>query len=349
MKVVKLPSGNYNVQVYIGKGKDGKRLRKSFTGPDRARVLQQAAAFADEHRTASDPDSFGVVLAKYIDMRTCVLSPSTIRSYVGIQSVLVAYYADFCRMPVWKITSDDVQSLVNSLVAPLDNVHGVKSRRKQLTVKTVRNYVGLISSVLKDAGYNMPNVRIPERIRPQLNVPDEVTMRRVINASRGTDIEIPILLAATGPLRRGEICALKISDFNGTVVHIHRDMVLTKDNVWALRPPKTLSSDRYIDLPADVVTLINERGSITDLTPDMISSRFKALLRKNGIAPFRFHDIRHYCASMMKAKNIPDIYIQQRGGWATNNTLNNIYTHTLQNQSVIMTNVINKELMRAIK
>ena len=33
----------------------------------------------------------------------------------------------------------------------------------------------------------------------------------------------------------------------------------------------------------------------------------------------------------------------------TNNTLNNIYTHTLQNQSVIMTNVINKELMRAIK
>ncbi len=40
MKVTKLPSGNYRCRVYVGTDDTGKRLWKSFTGPNRKRVEQ---------------------------------------------------------------------------------------------------------------------------------------------------------------------------------------------------------------------------------------------------------------------------------------------------------------------
>ena len=39
MKATKLNSGNYHVLVYCGKDSSGKEIRKSFTGPDKAKVL----------------------------------------------------------------------------------------------------------------------------------------------------------------------------------------------------------------------------------------------------------------------------------------------------------------------
>lgn len=47
MKVTKLPSGNYRCRVYVGMDDTGKRLWKSFTGPNRKRVEQDAANHAE--------------------------------------------------------------------------------------------------------------------------------------------------------------------------------------------------------------------------------------------------------------------------------------------------------------
>ena len=47
MKVTKLPSGNYRCRVYVGTDDTGKRLWKSFTGPNRKRVEQDAANHAE--------------------------------------------------------------------------------------------------------------------------------------------------------------------------------------------------------------------------------------------------------------------------------------------------------------
>lgn len=47
MKVTNLPSGNYRCRVYVGTDDTGKRLWKSFTGPNRKRVEQDAANHAE--------------------------------------------------------------------------------------------------------------------------------------------------------------------------------------------------------------------------------------------------------------------------------------------------------------
>lgn len=49
----KLPSGSWRVRAYIGKDENGKPIYKSFTGTDKRKVEKEAAAYADEHRTAA--------------------------------------------------------------------------------------------------------------------------------------------------------------------------------------------------------------------------------------------------------------------------------------------------------
>lgn len=49
-----------------------------------------------------------------------------------------------------------------------------------------------------------------------------------------------------------------------------------------------------------------------------------------NLKPFRFHDLRHYAASIMHAIGVPDQYIMQRGGWGSDRTLKAIYRGTIE-------------------
>ena len=71
----------------------------------------------------------------------------------------------------------------------------------------------------------------------------------------------------------------------------------------------------------------------------MFTQRMKRT--KLGIERFRFHDLRHYSASIMHAIGIPDQYIMERGGWATDATLKKVYRHALQDKNQEMINKAN--------
>lgn len=46
----------------------------------------------------------------------------------------------------------------------------------------------------------------------------------------------------------------------------------------------------------------------------------------------RFHDLRHYSASIQHALGIPDAYIMQRGGWQTDGVLKSVYPHAMSDR-----------------
>ena len=322
MKVTKLPSGNYRCRVYVGTDDTGKRLWKSFTGPNRKRVEQDAANFqADRVEMTSGPASFEKAAAAFLKSRKPVLSPSTFRIYQSTSKCLQEYFPWLYEMQVYMLSTADLQRIVDALVL------------RGLSTKTIKNYLGFISVVLDTLGVNIRPPRLPARTRTDLHIPDVETMRKVLKAVEGTDIEIPVLLAAFGPLRRGEICALTLSDIRGNVIHVCKDVVLGPDRKWITKPPKTFTSDRYITMPQRVIDLIQVQGYVTNYHPDHLSYRFQTILRDNGIPPFRFHDLRHFCCSYLHSMNVPDIYIMQRSGHSTSSTLRQIYTHTLQDQS----------------
>ena len=338
MKATKLPSGMYRVLAYAGTDKHGKAVRKSFSGPDKRKVLSDAAAWIDEHRNVDDADcTFGDAVDDFMLLRGSALSPATLRGYTNISHQLRKKHKELWNARVYGISSNDVQSLVLQL------------SRSGLKPKTVKNYIGFISTVLQSKQIRMPIVNMPQKVRPALNVPDIFTVKRTLAAAMdNTELWICIMLAATGPLRRGEVAALRMQDidFKNNVVHVCHDMVMGPDKEWHIKPPKTPTSDRYIVMPEELISAIREQGYVTNWTPKQIYNKFNWLLKKSGIDHYRFHDLRHFCVSYLKAMGVEDLYIAQRTGHSDYAVLRNVYAHTLQDHQKTVDKKILEDLKR---
>lgn len=319
MKATRLPSGNYRCRVEIGRDSSGKRIWKSFTGPNRKAVEAEAAQFALHSRTATG-STVGKALDTYIDDRSATISASTVRGYRGIARRMNARFPAIMNMSVNAVTTADLQRIVDTL-----------SRDK--STKTIMNEVACLYSALRHAGVviDMPNY--PQRVKPVYRIPSEEVVSAVIAASHGSALEIPILLAAYGPLRRGEICALTLDDIDGNIIHVQHDIVKDEHGKWVIKPPKTVGSDRYIEMLPEVIELIREQGYVTRMNPDTLTRRFEEFLQTNGFKKFRFHDLRHWCCSYLHGIGVPDRIIMDRSGHSDYNTLKRIYTHSLQGQS----------------
>ena len=144
-------------------------------------------------------------------------------------------------------------------------------------------------------------------------------------------------------MRRGEISALTTDNIQGNTVHICQSMVLGPDKTWILKAPKSYAGDRFITYPDFVAEKWQgKEGFVTDLKPDTISHRFEHILKGAGLPHFRFHDLRHYSASVQHALGIPDSYIMQRGGWGNDAVLKNVYRHTMKDETLKMCNKANE-------
>jgi integrase len=186
------------------------------------------------------------------------------------------------------------------------------------------------------------NTVLPKNIRPTLYIPSDEEVKHLIKCVAGTDLDLPILLAAFGPMRRGEICTLRSDNIKGNVVHVKENMVMTPSRVWEIKTPKSAAGDRFIEYPDFVAKKwAGIDGRITDLNPGMITNRFHRLLKREGMNNFRFHDLRHYCASIQHAIGVPDAYIMERGGWGNDGVLKNVYRHALKEKSDQMSNKTN--------
>ena len=115
-------------------------------------------------------------------------------------------------------------------------------------------------------------VQLPARKHPELYCPNDTDIQRLLAESAGTDLEIAILLAAFGPLRRGEICALTSRDIKGNTITVSKSIVRSEDNEWITKSPKTYGSYRTIQMPEFFFKHIRgKKGALCNLNP--ISSR----------------------------------------------------------------------------
>lgn len=325
----KLKSGSYRCLVYDGM--DGEKRRyKSFTAATKKEAEFLASKYLMEKKdknTQKSDELFCDEMSRYISNKEIVLSPSTIRSYKDIAKVLSIDYSYFYKMKISDIDQEVVQKLINDL-------------SKNKSPKTVRNYHGLISAVI---GSNLKlNTTMPQRVQPDLYIPTDKEIKALVQAVKDSELEIPVLLGAFCMMRRGEICGLDVnSDINGNIIHVHHSLVLGSDKEWHLKAPKTTTSDRYIEAPQFVIDRISEVGHITTLTPAAQSDAFRRVLVKNNIPIFRFHDLRHYSASIRHALGIPDAYIMADGGWRSDNVLKAVYRHTMNDRKKEMSDKAN--------
>lgn len=329
----KLPSGSWRCRVYSHTDASGKKIYKSFTCNDpsprgKRKCEAEAAAWAsdkDLHKADLRSMTFGQALDSYIEGRTATLSPNTIKDYTVTRKRHIQSLMD---LPIDRITSEQIQRALNE-------------EALSMSPKTVANYNALIMAVLNVYRPDFrPVVTLPQRERVDYNIPVDEDVRRLIEDVRGGEMELPILLAAFGPMRRGEICALHSRNISGNIVHVCENMVAQGDD-WIIRHPKSYAGDRFIDYPDFVAKLWEGKtGRICDLTPTALSRRFERIRDRLGFK-FRFHDLRHYSASIQHALGIPDAYIMQRGGWASDGVLKQVYRHALEDNTRRMNSIAN--------
>lgn len=317
-KAKKLPSGNWRVQA--SKTVNGQKLRKSFTSSDRRKAELDAARWVNGIERENDKNLITLKQAidRYISVKENVLSPATVRGYASISRMALQ---DIMQAPICSLTLDRLQMSVNIYAAS----HSPKS---------VRNCVGLLSAVFAMFRPDFRlSVTVPQKEKRELFIPDDNDIKKLLELAKETKLEIPIMLAAFGPMRRGEICALTSDDIHGNIVSVNKSMVVNDNGEWLIKPPKTYSSYREIEYPDFVIEKLSGiSGRIVPIVPNALSDAFSRLLKKNGFPHFRFHDLRHYAVSTLHAINVPDKYIMARGGWQTNHTMNNIYNHTIKSK-----------------
>lgn len=302
------------MQVYVGKDSAGKNIYKSVTAGTKkeAEYLASMIALYSQKMVTTDVPAKDA-LRSFVESRKNVISPATHREYMN---TIARAYDRIENIKISKLSDSIIQTWINDSA-------------KTKSAKTIKNEITLLASALKLFGKEISTTqfRLPQKIKTELYIPTEEDIRTILSIAEG-DYKVAVLLAAFGTMRRSEICALTLDDLDGNIVSVNKAMVKNVDKQWVIKTTKTTGSTRKVILPQFVADEFRRSGPLQK-TPDGITRTHERLVKKAGVPHFRFHDYRHFSASILHAIGMPDKYIMERGGWSSNATLKNIYQHTM--------------------
>ena len=142
----KLPSGTYRTQVLIDQSS---RKYKSFTGKTAREADMKAEQWKLAYlRNTEGHQSFFHAATSFLEASGPSLSPYTVRGYSSTLKTIRKEHTAFSRMNLNEIRKDDLQHLVNAMLAA-----GKKP-------KTIKNYFGFISSVFSYYGIQLPKINL---------------------------------------------------------------------------------------------------------------------------------------------------------------------------------------------
>ena len=254
---------------------------------------------------------------------------------------------------------------------------------RRVTPNTVIHYHAVIHSALKYAvKTDMLIQNVADKVdRPRKNSFQPVflsadEMQKMFEALRGTKLELPVLVAAFYGLRRGEVVGLKWDaiDFERntiTIKHIVTNAKIDgKCEIVCADRAKTKSSLRSLPLVSNIrekllalreqqkenrrvcgncyskkydgYVFVDAMGNI--FNPRSVTANSSKLLEQNGLRHIRFHDLRHSCASLLLANDVPLKQIQEWLGHSDIGTTANIYSHLDYKSKITSANVMDNIL-----
>ena len=302
------------------------RIRKKYKGktytvnlsykPTQKEALELMAQKLNEAENTSKRMDFASAYKSYIDVKSNILSPSTIKTY---KTTFNALPDKFKNMNISDIAEVDVQKVIND--------YSVGH-----SPKTTKNVYGFITAIL---GLYRPQLvlrcKLPQQVKNNAYLPTETDIKRIMDYAKGSNYEIALKLACLG-MRRSEICALTPDDIVGNTISINKALVLNTNKEWVIKPTKTTESTREIYIPDDVVELIKENGLFSG-HPGTITKYLNRVQDALEIPRFGIHKMRHFYASYSHSIGIPDKYIMEAGGWKTTSVLNSVYKHALKDKN----------------
>lgn len=333
----KLASGSWRCLIYDYTDEKGKRKYKSFTASTKKEAELLATQYVnDDSRNSTEDLTVKECIDRFIKSKEKTISPTTLRGYLSLQK---NGFEEINTKKVKRLNSADIQTWVSNLAV-------------EKSPKTVKNTYSLFTA---SVGMFYPDksfrVKLPQQIPPDLYVPTDDDIKKIIDYFKDDiDMTIAIYLAAFGTLRRSEACGLHAEDVDRkkNTIHVHRTMVMKAHSREFIEKDTTKNptSNRYIQLPEFVIKILPKKGKLINITPAVVSHRFDNAFLHNGMRSFRFHDLRHYSASIMHAIGVPDVYIMQRGGWSSDGTLKKIYRGSMDDYQQKFSDLTNEHFSK---
>lgn len=341
-KAKKLPSGSWRVRVFDGYDAKGKSIYQSFTAdtPEEAEYLASEYKYKRKRTDKPKNMTVGEAIDRYIESKDTVLSPATVREYKQER-----------RNNLQGLMNVKLNNLTQELIQREINLES-----KNHSPKTIRNMHGLLSAALKMYYPEfILETTLPQKEKFDIQMLTEDEMKSVLNHVANSEMELPVLFSMCLGLRRSEICGLTWDcvNLNKRIIIIRKAQVRNDNREWVIKKTKNYTSNRTVTLNNVLYNKLSEEkdktGFIIKLRPDIITQRFERIIKHLGLPRFRFHDLRHYNASIMLALGIPDKYAMKRMGHATNNMLKTVYQHTLENEEEKINAIVDEYFDNLIK
>lgn len=318
----KLPSGKWRCEVMVNRERISVVEDDPMVAHAKAVAIKSGLVEKEKQRSAMGL-TLREAIEEYIDHRSEVLSPATIRGY---HVIMDNRFPALMKTPIRSIDVEAIQEAIN-----LD--------AKRVQAKTLKNAVGLVVSVVsRYKPIDTKKLRLPQKVKKEHKYLDGDQIVKLILACEGDYAEIPILLGLWLGMRRSEIMGLQWEsiDFERSRIHVNHSLVFDKDDNPIIKKfMKTETSNRVIDCPQYILQKLDayqpdkdkRHGQIFNMGINTPYENLERICIREGIPFVGMHGLRHTNASVMLSLGIVDKIAMARGGWATKDVMERTYQH----------------------
>lgn len=321
-------------------------VRRNFVPPNVQRI--------EEREAMQKGDIFFTdFLLKWLRVAKSTVKLTTYASYEMMATRIIIPYFETLNIKLKELTTEDIQEFYS---AQLERVSANTVIHYHAVIHRALKYAVKIKTIQSNPAVNVERPRKEKFIG---SFYDKKEINTLFDIIQGHPLEVAIKLAAFYGLRREEIIGLKWTaiDFENntlTIQHTVTECNLDGKHIEvASDTAKTDSSLRTMPLVTNFREMllakkekqehyrklcgrsyckeyldyifVNEMGE--RWKPRYLSDGFKRILEQNGLRRIRFHDLRHTCASLLLANNVPMKKIQEWLGHSDFSTTANIYAH----------------------
>jgi integrase len=322
--ITKRSPGSFTIQGSGGFNDAGKRVRVTRTvhgsRRDAERALTKLLRDIDTGTVALDGRTplAAYMVDKWLPHIRTRVRPSTYGRYEAL--VRVQIVPRIGRVKLSGLRPAHVQKVLDEMIA------------REAAPASVLQCHRVLSAALRQAvRWQVLAVNPSEAVRPPrpervpLHVPEPAQVRAILEAASGTVHEVPLLLAATTGMRRGEVLGLRWSvvDLDAGLLRVVVTLQKSRGVDAEYVSPKTDRSRRTISLPPSTVArlrqhrkeqterrlfvgaawhdtdLVCERGDGEHLDPDGFSNAFSRYAAAAKVPEARLHDLRHAFATTL--------------------------------------------------
>lgn len=321
-------------------------VRRNFVPPNVQRIEEREAMQKGDIL-------FTDFLLKWLRVAKSTVKLTTYASYEMMATRIIIPYFETLNIKLKELTTEDIQEFYS---AQLERVSANTVIHYHAVIHRALKYAVKIKTIQSNPAVNVERPRKEKFIG---SFYDKKEINTLFDIIQGHPLEVAIKLAAFYGLRREEIIGLKWTaiDFENntlTIQHTVTECNLDGKHIEvASDTAKTDSSLRTMPLVTNFRAMllakkekqehyrklcgrsyckeyldyifVNEMGE--RWKPRYLSDGFKRILEQNGLRRIRFHDLRHTCASLLLANNVPMKKIQEWLGHSEFSITANIYAH----------------------